>query len=90
MCNCDLYVGERLPWNVEQAQSTLVSGGEAKKSAPGATSPFLNGQQAVPAAAAAALRSPIMTNADNRPYLWTVDNSPIYGSPNGAGQGPVL
>ena len=54
-----------------------ASGGAA---APG---PFLNGQQA------SAFRSPVLTNADNRPYLWTQDNSPIYGSPNGAGQSPL-
>ncbi len=23
-----------------------------------------------------------LSNADNKPYLWTVDNSPIYGSPS--------
>ncbi len=23
-----------------------------------------------------------LSNADNKPYLWTVDNSPIYGSPD--------
>ena len=27
-------------------------------------------------------QSPSFLNADNKPYLWTADTSPIYGSPN--------
>ena len=29
-----------------------------------------------------------LTSADNKPYLWTVDKSPIYGSPNGMRRSP--
>ena len=29
-----------------------------------------------------------LTSADNKPYLWTVDKSPIYGSPNGVRRSP--
>ena len=29
-----------------------------------------------------------LTSADNKPYLWTVDKSPVYGSPNTTRRSP--
>ena len=29
-----------------------------------------------------------LTSAENKPYLWTVDKSPVYGSPNGRRRSP--
>ena len=29
-----------------------------------------------------------LTSADNKPYLWTVDKSPVYGSPSSARKSP--
>lgn len=29
-----------------------------------------------------------LTSADNKPYLWTVDKTPVYGSPNGTRRSP--
>eukprot|EP00095_Tigriopus_kingsejongensis_P012070 maker-scaffold60_size442463-snap-gene-0.28 protein:Tk12070 transcript:maker-scaffold60_size442463-snap-gene-0.28-mRNA-1 annotation:"nuclear pore membrane glycoprotein 210" len=42
-----------------------------------------------PLLGSASPQSPMnLSNADNRPYLWTVDNSPIYGSPSFSRRSP--